>query len=150
PGAPINASVDVFNLGAEWSASNTAVATGPAGQFDVLVSTANAHGVIDVLGEYGPAPASAAGPLGPAGPAGTAGPEGPPGPNDLAGNLAMVDSTASAGNITKNGNRFLHNAGSGNAFLGVFAGNFTMAGVGNTGVGVSALQNNTSSSLNSA
>ena len=52
PGAPVTASVDVFNLGSEWSASNTAVSTGGAGQFDVLVAAATAHVVIDVLGYF--------------------------------------------------------------------------------------------------
>ncbi len=52
PGAPITASVDVFNLGAEWSASNTAVATGTAGQFDVFVAAANAQVVVDILGYF--------------------------------------------------------------------------------------------------
>ena len=54
PLAPVTASVDVFNLGSEWSASNTAVITGPAAQFDVLVAVANAHVVIDVLGYFAP------------------------------------------------------------------------------------------------
>ena len=56
PGAPISATVDVFNLGAEWSASNTAVATASAGQFDAFVANANAHLVVDVLGYFAPPP----------------------------------------------------------------------------------------------
>ena len=60
PAAPVTASVDVFNFGAEWSASNTAVASGPAAQFDVLVALANAHVVIDVLGYFAPPQAAAA------------------------------------------------------------------------------------------
>jgi hypothetical protein len=52
PAAPVQTSVDVFNLGAQWSASNTSMATGPAGQFDVYVNAANAHVVIDVLGYF--------------------------------------------------------------------------------------------------
>jgi hypothetical protein len=54
PGAPISAVVDVFNLGSQWSASNTVVATGAAGQFDAFVSTASAHLIVDVLGYFGP------------------------------------------------------------------------------------------------
>ena len=54
PGAPVTTTVDVFNLGAEWSASNTTIATGSAGQFDVFVSTANAQVVVDILGYFSP------------------------------------------------------------------------------------------------
>jgi hypothetical protein len=52
PAAPILATVDVFNLASEWSASSTTVPTGSGGQFDVFVSTANAHVVIDVVGYF--------------------------------------------------------------------------------------------------
>jgi hypothetical protein len=54
PGAPVSTTVDIFNIGAAWSASNTAVATGPAAQFDVFVSTANPQVVIDILGYFAP------------------------------------------------------------------------------------------------
>ena len=54
PNATVTTSVDIFNLNQEWSASNTAVATGPAGQFDILVAAANAHVVIDILGYFAP------------------------------------------------------------------------------------------------
>lgn len=54
PGALVTTSVDVFNLGSEWSASNTVVATGTAGQFDVYVAAATAHVVIDILGYFTP------------------------------------------------------------------------------------------------
>jgi hypothetical protein len=56
PAAPFTATVDVFNLGSTWSASNTAVATGGAGQFDVFVLIANAHVIVDVLGYFAPPP----------------------------------------------------------------------------------------------
>ena len=54
PATPVTASVDVFNLGSEWSASNTAVSTGPAAQFDVFVAVASAHVIVDVLGYFAP------------------------------------------------------------------------------------------------
>ena len=54
PSAAVTASVDIFNLGSEWSASNTAVTTGPAAQFDVFVASANAQLVVDVLGYFAP------------------------------------------------------------------------------------------------
>jgi hypothetical protein len=56
PGAGITASVDVFNIGSEWSASNTTVPTGPAAEFDVYVSLANAEVVVDVLGYFSTPP----------------------------------------------------------------------------------------------
>lgn len=56
PGAVVNATVDIFNIGSEWSASNTVVRTGLAGQFDIFVSTANPHVVIDVLGYFAAPP----------------------------------------------------------------------------------------------
>jgi len=53
----------------------------------------------------------------------------------------MNDSTSAAiGNIEKNGNTFIHNYGTDNTFVGVNAGNFTLAGgTLNTGVGVNSL-----------
>ena len=60
PAAPLTTTVDIFNLNSQWSASNTIVATGAAGQFVVYVSTANAHVVVDVLGYFAPPP----GPIG--------------------------------------------------------------------------------------
>jgi hypothetical protein len=63
-----------------------------------------------------------------------------------AGNLDLDDSTATTGMITKNGERFLHNfGGAANTFLGVSAGNLSMAGFGrNIAVGSFALSGNTS------
>ncbi len=133
-----------------------------------------------VTGPTGPAgpqgPAGPAGPTGPTGPQGpqglqglqgVQGPTGPAGPNDITGNLTMVASTASAGNIVKGGLPFLHNYGSANTFLGQSTGNFSLTGIFNTAIGqgalsvlgdginntatgASALTNNTSGNSNSA
>ena len=54
PAAPVTTVVDIFNIGSSWSGSNTIVATGAAGQFDVYVSGANAEVVVDVLGYFAP------------------------------------------------------------------------------------------------
>lgn len=56
------------------------------------------------------------------------------------------------GVIYKGTNRFMHNYGIGNTFLGVNSGNFTMYGDAsyNTGVGLSTLENNTTGYLNTA
>src|SRR5881296_3886733 len=45
-----------------------------------------------------------------------------------AGNIVLVPSTASAGNILKGTTPFIHNFGTSNTFIGVNAGNFTMTG----------------------
>ncbi len=68
----------------------------------------------------------------------------------LAGNLTLVNSTASAGNIMKGANTFIHNFGSLNTFIGENAGNLAMTGGANTGVGGYALHGNTSGDLNTA
>ena len=47
------------------------------------------------------------------------------------------------GNILKAGNRFIHNAGTDNTFVGVNAGNFAITGAENVGVGRNALFSNT-------
>ena len=52
PAAAISATVDIFNVGGEWSASNIITTTGTAGQFDVFVSGATAHFVADVVGYF--------------------------------------------------------------------------------------------------
>ncbi|MET0919416.1 MAG: hypothetical protein ABWY07_13500 [Burkholderiales bacterium] len=57
PGDPVSGLVDVFNLGAEWSASNAAVQTSGNGAFDVFVAQSNPHLIIDVMG-YFAAPAA--------------------------------------------------------------------------------------------
>jgi len=46
------------------------------------------------------------------------------------------------GNIMKAGNRFIHNFGTDNTFIGVDSGNFTMGGAENVGVGRNALFSN--------
>jgi hypothetical protein len=66
------------------------------------------------------------------------------------GNVQLVNSTPTTGNIIKGGNRFLHNFGTGNTFLGANAGNFTMSGSNNTGAGLGALFSSTSGSNNTA
>ena len=71
-------------------------------------------------------------------------------PNEVPGNLAMVNSTATEGNILKDGALFLHNFGTGNSFLGQSAGNLSMTGQFNTGMGANALQSNTSGTQNTA
>src|SRR6266852_5158155 len=69
---------------------------------------------------------------------------------DVAGNVTMVNSTPSAGNILKDGTPFLHNFGSYNTFLGSNAGNFAMTGVANTASGFNALTSNTTGFDNTA
>jgi Chaperone of endosialidase len=59
------------------------------------------------------------------------------------GNIDLPNSTASTGNILKNGERFIHNYGGSNIFIGENAGNFTMTGAGNVAAGRWALLNNT-------
>ena len=66
------------------------------------------------------------------------------------GNLDLDPSTATTGNITKNGGRFLHNSGGQNTFLGEAAGTFTVSGSQNTAIGNLALTNLTSGVANTA
>jgi Chaperone of endosialidase len=69
----------------------------------------------------------------------------------LSGNLTLVTpSTATTGNIQKGANRFIHNFGSLNTFIGENAGNFTLTGSFNSASGASALQANTTGSNNTA
>ena len=57
--------------------------------------------------------------------------------------VTQPDSTSiSVGTISKPGGPFLHNFGFEGTFLGVNAGNFTLAGISNTGIGSSALSSN--------
>jgi trimeric autotransporter adhesin len=69
---------------------------------------------------------------------------------DVPGNLTMVNSTATEGNILKGGVPFIHNYGYGNTFLGENAGNLTMTGNSNTGCGRFTLFNNTNGASNTA
>jgi len=71
-------------------------------------------------------------------------------PNEIPGNLTLVNSSATAGNILKDGALFLHNFGNSNTFLGSNAGNLTMTGSLNTASGTNALANNTSGTDNTA
>jgi len=69
------------------------------------------------------------------------------------GNLVLSTnpSTSTAGNIMKGANRFIHNIGTSNTFLGINAGNFTMTGSGeNVGVGFSTLSSNITGAFNTA
>jgi len=68
----------------------------------------------------------------------------------ITGNIRLVGSTATAGNILKNGVPFLHDFGTSNTFLGEGAGNFTMSGNFSTGIGVSALSDNSTGFNNTA
>jgi hypothetical protein len=87
--------------------------------------------------------------------AGTAGaPAWTPDPS-ISGNLTLVNpSTASSGtsqgNIMKGANRFIHNYGTGNTFIGENTANFTMTGGFNTGSGVQTLFFNTTGFNNTA
>ena len=143
PAAPVTTTVDVFNLNSEWSASITAVATGAAGQFDVFVSTANAHFVVDILGYFGPPPPGAV------------------------VTAMLADGAVTAGKLASNGctgGQVLQyngsawtcaggvraNSGLGNMFVGPFAGNSATTGGSNTGSGVGALNANTTGNQNTA
>ena len=67
------------------------------------------------------------------------------------GNINLANSTATTGNILKGGNRFIHNFGSGNTYIGENAGNFTMSSSGsNTASGTLALFSNTTGNANTA
>jgi hypothetical protein len=106
-----------------------------------------------------PGPTGPQGPQGPVGPAGAQGPQGPqgsqgvqgpPGPNDVQGNLTMVNSTVTSGNVLKGGVRFIHNFGPNNTFIGQNAGNLTITGDTNTASGAFALGNDTTGFSNTA
>ena len=56
PAAGISATVDIFNLGSEWSATNIIAPTSGSGQFDVFVSTATADVVMDIVGYFAAPP----------------------------------------------------------------------------------------------
>ena len=69
---------------------------------------------------------------------------------EITGNFELPATTATDGIIMSNGSRFIHNFGPGNFFAGVNAGNLTMTGSGNTGVGGDTLLFNTTGSYNTA
>lgn len=64
--------------------------------------------------------------------------------------LSLPATSASDGQITLDGARWLHSFGTDNFFAGKGAGNFTMNGGNNTGVGTGALAANTNGSDNNA
>ncbi len=66
----------------------------------------------------------------------------------LSGNLEMQDTTAAGlvGVIEFDGNRFIHNFGADNTFIGELSGNFSLTGAENVAVGTNALKNITDSS----
>jgi hypothetical protein len=66
------------------------------------------------------------------------------------GNLDLGPSTATAGNVTKNGERFLHNPGFMNTFLGETAGSLTVSGGTNTALGGDALRSLATGDANAA
>jgi hypothetical protein len=68
----------------------------------------------------------------------------------LNGNLNLPATTAGAGIIYSGGNPFIHAYGINNFFAGGSAGNLTMSGDQNTGIGELALHNNTSGYFNTA
>jgi hypothetical protein len=72
------------------------------------------------------------------------------GSTTFAGSLVLSPSTPVNGNLFKGANRFLHDFGTENVFLGVRAGNFTMTGSANTVAGFQSLANNTTGGYNSA
>ncbi len=74
---------------------------------------------------------------------------------DIARNVNLPNTVASGGVATAGVLRFgatdfLHNYGTNNLFLGANAGNYTMSGSVNTGIGLQSLDNNTSGSYNVA
>lgn len=69
---------------------------------------------------------------------------------EITGNLRLSASTANMGIIKSDSNRFIHNFGQSNFFAGVNAGNLTMTGIGNTGVGFNAILSNTTGEHNTA
>jgi hypothetical protein len=66
------------------------------------------------------------------------------------GNIGLANSTEFTGNILKGVSPFLHNYGTDNTFLGIYAGNFRMTGANNTAIGTGALGDNTTGYSNTA
>jgi len=69
---------------------------------------------------------------------------------NISGDINLVPSTVSDGNILKGSTRFIHNFGTDNTFVGLTAGNFYMTGGENTGVGKATLLYNSGGFLNTA
>ena len=70
--------------------------------------------------------------------------------NVTGGNIVLAPSTAAEGNILKGADRFIHNFGTDNTFIGVGAGNSMMTGYENMASGVDALRFNTTGHDNTA
>jgi hypothetical protein len=68
----------------------------------------------------------------------------------LAGNFNLPSTTSNAGIIYSGGGTLIQAYATGNFFAGVGAGNLTMSGVNNIGIGNGALASNTTGSANSA
>ena len=65
--------------------------------------------------------------------------------------LRLENTTSSTiGVMFKGADRFLHNYGFGNLFLGINSGNFIMTGTGNTGIGYTSIYSNTTGAFNTA
>lgn len=138
-GSITTATIPVANvIGAIAGPPGPAGATGPQGATGPT-GVAGAQGLQGVPGATGTT--GAQGPIGATGPAG---------PNDITGNLTMVNSTPSAGNMMKGASRFIHNSGVSNTFIGALAGSLSVTGSSNTGGGSLALSNITSGQLNTA
>jgi hypothetical protein len=68
----------------------------------------------------------------------------------LGGNLNLPATTDSSGIIYAEGSPYIHSDGLNNFFAGPGAGNLTMSGAGNVGVGTSVLSGNTTGNYNTA
>jgi len=65
--------------------------------------------------------------------------------------LRLENTTSSTtGVIFKGGNRFIHNYGTNNTFMGIYSGNFTMTGGYNIAIGDQSLLSNTTGNYNAA
>ncbi len=143
PRQPLASSPYAFRAAA---LDSTATIAGP--QLTGSITTATIP-VANVIGAVA-GPAGPTGPQGIQGAPGPAGATGPAGPNDIAGNLTMVNSTNSAGNIMKGLVPFIHNFGISNTFVGLNAGNLVTTGFNNAANGTNALQNNSGGRSNTA
>jgi hypothetical protein len=128
-----NATVLNFNGTSTGYIANAAVLSvfpsGPAARIQVQpAGTTGTQVIMDVLGYFAP-PANVG----------------------ISGNITLVNpSTATTGNIMKGANRFIHNYGTQNTFIGENAGNFTLTGTFNIGSGYQALYSNTTGYNNTA
>ena len=107
PGGVVSTVVDIFNLGSQWSTSSALVSTGTAGQMDVVVVTANADVIVDVVGYFRgailppavPGPTGATGATGPAGATGATGAVGPAGATGATGAVGAAGATGATGAV---------------------------------------------------